>query len=140
MKRRRAPLTIPACVAALVLAAGCAGAPERHPNSTQVVALSPGHPSPGVEIPVVSAVRVVLPGPEAGSGYVWEIISNNRRVLEQMGPLRPVPATDARAPATTVSFYALEPGRSTIGFVLVHPGEAEAVPAARCSLAVVVDD
>jgi predicted secreted protein len=135
-------LILPAVLAALFLAPGCDTAPARNPKGTQTVVLSPDQPAPSVTIELVSAIRVVLPGPEAGSGYVWEIASNNTRVLEQMGPLRAIPASAAPgAKATTaVSFYALKPGRSVIRFFLVRPNAAEAVPAASCMLTVHVED
>ena len=87
---------------------------------------------------IVSAIRVVLPpGPQGSAGDAWVIASNNARVLEQMGPLRP----DGVIPGfTTVSFYALKPGKSALKFALVRPGEAEAVPAASCEVTVRVSD
>ena len=90
----------------------------------------------------VSAIRIILPGPEAGTGLVWEIGSNNGRVLGQMGPLKAEPAQAAAGllAKTTVSFYALNPGRSVIRFFLVRPNLAEAVPVAACMLTVQVEE
>jgi hypothetical protein len=123
---------------ALVLAAGCSVAPARHPRETREVVLSPGRREPELRIGVVSAVRIVLPGPDPGSGLAWEIGSNNTRVLEQEGPMRA--AAVSGAPATAVSFYALKPGRSVLRFYLVHPSERDATPAQACQLAVQVSD
>jgi hypothetical protein len=120
----------------LALAAGCSSAPDRHPVQTQVVVLSTAHPAPPLSIGLVSAVRIVLPGPEAASGYIWEIASNNTRVLEQMGPLKPAGAAPGQPPTTTVSFYTLRPGRSALRFFLVVPGERDTVPLASCELTV----
>jgi hypothetical protein len=137
MRPRLRSLSLAAALAALALAPGCDTAPARIPKGTQTVVLSPDQPAPSVTMELISAVRVVLPGPEAGSGLVWEIASNNTRVLEQMGPLRAAQGTTA---TTTVSFYALKPGRSVIRFFLVHPDAAEAVPAASCTLTVHVEE
>jgi predicted secreted protein len=131
--------------AALVLMAfssGCDSAQERHPRTTQTVTLSADSASPDVAAGVVSAIEVVLPaGPRGSAGYAWEIASNNAAVLEQMGPLKPGPSADGSvSPATTVSFYVLKPGKSVLRFALVRPGEAEATPAATCSVTVRVSD
>ncbi len=127
-----------ACILALALA-GCDTAPVHHPNSTQTVVLSPANASPTVEMDIVTAVRVILPGPEAGSGYTWEIASNNSRVLEQMGPLKASQAPGAVA-TTEVSFFSLRPGKSVLRFFLVRPQEAEAVPAGAYEVTVRITD
>ena len=136
-------LSLLLCSAALLgLAPGCDSNPNRVPRPTQTVSLSPDRAAQSVTIPLVSAIRVVLPGPEPWTNLAWEIGSNNTRVLEQMGPLRVVPASAApgSAQTTATSFYALKPGRSVLRFFLVRPNESEAVPAASCTLTVVVED
>ncbi len=125
-----------AAVAILALAAGCDSAPVRQPRQTTTVELSPDHAAAPVEIGLVSAVRVVLPGPEPGSGLIWEIASNNTAVLEQMGPLSAGPGPAGGRVTTSASFYSLKPGRSVLRFFLVHPSEAEAIPAAKCEATV----
>jgi hypothetical protein len=129
-------------LALLALAPGCASTPERTPRSTQTIVLSPGREARAVKMELVSAIRVVLPGPDAGAGLGWVIASNNTRVLDQMGPMKVVPASGApgSAATTVVSFYSLKPGRSAIRFFLVRPNESEAVPAASCTLLVEVED
>jgi len=121
---------------------GCDTAPVREPKTTRTIYLHVDRPSPDVEMGLVSAVRVVLPGPEPGSGHLWEIASNDTRVLEQMGPMKVEAAAEEAGsrPATTVSFYALKPGRSLLRFYLLDPKLAEAVPAATCELTVRVID
>ena len=130
-----------ACLVAIALGSGCGSAAERSPKAVQTVVLSPERAT-DVQTATGCAVRVVLPGPEAGSGYAWEIVSNNTRVLEQMGPLRRIPGSGAQGSAatTTVSFFSLKPGRSVIRFCLLRPGEREAVPAAKCTLTASVDE
>jgi hypothetical protein len=124
-------------VLGLALAAGCESAPVRHPKHTQEFVLTPGSPAPDAELGIESAVRVVLPGPEPGSGLVWEIASNNDKVLELMRAPAPAPGGGA---ATAVSFYSLKPGRSVLRFVLVRPDQRETVPAGICELVVHVRD
>lgn len=124
-------------VLGLGLAAGCEGAQARHPKQTQEFVLTPGRPAPDAELGIESAVRVVLPGPEPGSGLAWEIASNNDKVLELMGP--PGPA-EGGGDATAVSFYTLKPGRSVLRFVLVRTGQRESEPAGICELVVHVRD
>ncbi len=141
MMKLRAPLLL-CSVAALALVAACDSAPARSPRTTQTVVLSPDRGETSVTMQLVSAIRVVLPGPEAGTGLSWEIASNNTMVLDQISPMKAVPATGAAGPSatTTVSFYALKPGRSVIRFFLVHPNAAETVPTASCTLKVLVED
>jgi len=136
VKTRLPFLTLAAAV--LALAAGCDSTPAREPRHTLTVELSPGAETPPVEIGLVSAVRVVLPGPEPGSGLVWEITSNNTTVLEQMAPL--ATATGLAGPMTSASFYSLRPGKSILRFFLLRPNEAESVPAARCEVTVRVSE
>jgi hypothetical protein len=132
MKSTLSALIRAAVVAVAVLSYGCDTQPNRVPRSTQAIVLTANHVMADVPIGVVTAIVVVLPlGPEGSSGDVWEIASNNNKVLEQTSGLRA-----GAAGTTTVSFYALRPGRSVLRFVLVHPGEAEAVPAAMCEVTV----
>jgi hypothetical protein len=120
---------------------GCEAVPERHPKAVQRVVLSADRATPDLTVGVVNALEVTLPpGPPGSGGFAWEISSNNVKVLEQMGPMRPVASGDGRAPATSVSFYALKPGRSLLRFVLIRPNVAEATPAAACQLTVVVSE
>ena len=137
MKTSRRTAMAALAVLGLALAAGCESAPARHPKQTQEFILTPGRPAADAELGIESAVRVVLPGPEPGSGLAWEIASNNDAVLELMGAPGPAPGGGA---ATTVSFYTLKPGRSVLRFVLVRPGQRESEPAGICELVVHVRD
>jgi hypothetical protein len=138
MKAKISLLAWAAALVALVLAAGCESTPARQPRHTLTVELSPGTVTPPVEIGLVSAVKVVLPGPDPASGLVWEIASNNTTVLEQMAPL----ATDtgAAGATTSASFYTLRPGKSILRFFLLRPSETEAIPAAKCEVTVRVSE
>ncbi|HEY5079445.1 MAG TPA: hypothetical protein VII43_06340 [Opitutaceae bacterium] len=118
---------------AVALAAGCDTTEVRHPKTTQVVVFVRDQAVPDVALGLVSAVQVVLPGPDAGSGLSWEIISNNNLILEQMGPLK---TTTGATTTTTVSFYALKPGKSVLRFFLLNPRDQEAVPVAKCEVTV----
>jgi hypothetical protein len=134
------PLLRAAGLALLVLVAGCETA-VRTPRSTQTVVLDPDQPMPVVEADVVTNVKFELPGPDPASGLVWEIVSNNVRVLDQTSALKPVvdPAPGAK-PRTAVMFYAQKPGKSLVRFVLVQPNQAEAVPVSKCSVLVKVNE
>ena len=128
------------CLAALssVVFTGCESPPQRQPRTTRTFILTPEHPTPDAEVGIVSAVRVVLPAPAEGSAQVWEIVSNNNKVLDQMGPMKAVPAGETAdgKPAIAFSFYALRPGKSVLRFDLLDPKLAEAVPAATCMVTV----
>ncbi len=129
------------CLAALSLGAafsGCESAPQRQPRTTRTVVLAPDHPAPDTEIGLVSAIRLVLPAPAEGSSKIWEIVSNNNKVLDQMGPMKAVPAGETAdgKPAIAFSFYALRPGKSVLRFDLLDPRLSEAVPAATCAVTV----
>jgi hypothetical protein len=120
----------------LALLGACESDSGRHPRETKVCVLMPDVPTPDVELGLVSAIQVVLPGPDAGSDLLWEIISNNNTVLEQMGPIKAIPG----ASTSSVSFYALKPGKSVLRFYLVHPGQQEAIPVSKCEVTVRVKD
>jgi hypothetical protein len=135
----RTTLSLPAraaAIAILALAAGCDSAPVRQPRHTTTVELSPDQATAPVEIGLVSAVRIVLPGPDPASGLIWEIASNNTAVLEQMGPLAAGAGAAGGRATTSASFYSLKPGKSVLRFFLVRPSEAEAIPAAKCEVTV----
>jgi hypothetical protein len=138
MKHFRFPAVL-GLSAVLLASFGCQSAPVRAPRSTQTLSLEPGKPAEA-QIETVTAVRLVVPGPEPGSGLTWILASNNTRVLEQMGALKAVPAAPGGKPATEISFYALEPGKSVIRLFLVHADEAVATPAASCLATVRVED
>lgn len=140
MKRNLISLAMASCLAAVL--AGCESTAARQPKTTEKAALVADRVTPDIELEVVEAVEITLPaGPAGSGGFVWEITSNNVRVLEQMGPVRPGPVTSpSNAPSATISFYALRPGRSVLRFALIRPGEAEATPAAKCQVTVVVSD
>jgi len=126
---------------ALVLLAGCDTAPAYKPHSIQTVTLSPDKPAPPVEMEVVTGLRVILPRPAPGADFIWEIVSNNTKVLPQTSALRDDPAGPIGSKDTeSVSFYAAHPGRSVVRFVLVHPGDLDAVPTAKCTVTVHVTD
>jgi predicted secreted protein len=138
----KAPRPTPALAAgflALILVAACESAPARHPNSTQTIVLTPKDASPVVEMDIATAIQIVLPGPDAGSGYAWEIASNNSKILEQMGPLKAA-AGPGGGTTTGASFYSLRPGRSVVRFFLVRLGEQVAVPAGSYEITVRVTD
>lgn len=139
MKTPPPALALAAGFLAMVLVAACESAPARRPNTTQTIVLTPKDPSPVVEMEIASAIHVVLPGPDAGSGFAWEIASNNSKILEQMGPLKAAPAPGGGA-TTEVSFYSLRPGKSVLRFFLVRPEEQVAVPAGSYEMIVRVTD
>jgi hypothetical protein len=139
VKAPRPTLALAAGFLALVLVAACESTPARRPNSTQTIVLTPKDASPVVEMEIASAIHVVLPGPDAGSGYAWEIASNNSKILEQMGPLKAA-AAPGGGTTTGVSFYSLRPGRSVLRFFLVRPEEQVAVPAGSYEVTVRVTD
>jgi hypothetical protein len=137
----RSLLLAAAALLALGGLTGCEDAPDHKPRSMQAVLLSPDKPAAPVFMDAVTGLTVSLPRPAPGSDYVWEIVSNNVRVLLELSPLRPDPPVAIGTKATTsMTFYAAHPGHSTLRFVLVHPRDADAVPAAKCTLAVTVRD
>lgn len=123
------------------LLAGCEDRPDHQPHSMQTVALSPDKPAPPLAIEPVAGLRVTLPPPPPGSDFVWEIVANNVRVLRELTPLRrDPPAPGGEGGTSSMTFYAAHPGHSLLRFVLVHPADTDAIPAAKCTLAVTVKD
>jgi hypothetical protein len=141
LKSLLSPLLCAAGLAVVALSAGCDTAPARVPRETRVVVLSPDRPAEPLDLEVVNQIRIVLPGPDPGSNLEWEIVANNRRVLDQTSALKlAATSSPSEKPTTTSTFYALKPGKSVLRFVLVHPNEAEAIPVAKCVLVVRVND
>jgi hypothetical protein len=140
MSRRRTLFWAVSLLAAGFVA-GCEESPSYKPHSVQTVALSPDKPAPPVTVDPVTGLRVTLPSPAPGSDYIWEIVANNVRVLRETSPLRrDQPGAIGTKETTSMTFYAAHPGHSTLRFVLVHPQDADAIPAAKCTLAVTVKE
>jgi hypothetical protein len=134
MKKFLTRFVLASGLAALAVVTGCESAPERHPKATQRVVLSADRAAADVVMEVITAVQFELPpGPPGSDGFVWETTADNVRVLEPMGPV-------VQGPPAKATFYALNSGRSVLHFVLVRPGEAEAIPAAKCEVTVRVSD
>jgi hypothetical protein len=139
---RRRPFQILTACGMLALATGCSNSVEAghlHPKISHDVRLEPGHSEIAISLELGAALRLILPAPAAGTDDVWEIVSNNTRVLEQTTGLHAAPANGpASARTTTVAFYALLPGKSIVRFALVRQGEGDAVPAGHFEVVVVV--
>jgi hypothetical protein len=141
MKYALTQLVCAAGFAIVVLTSGCDTTPVHQARVNQTLVLSPEGPSPTVDVEVVTNLHVVLPGPEPGSGLIWEILANNTRVLEQTSAIRAVPpALPSEKSTTTVTFYSLRPGKSTLRFALVHLNEDVATPVAKCTALIRVTD
>jgi predicted secreted protein len=120
---------------AVMLLGGCRNLSEtHHPRSHERKVFVAGQNSLVVTVEFGTQLDLVLPGPGPIRGYVWEVVSNNARVLEQQRP----PAGIGNTDSTTVSFYALKPGRSLVRFVLMRPDENEAITLARREAVVTV--
>jgi hypothetical protein len=119
----------------LALLVGCQGLHQaRHPRARDRAVFPPGKTSLVVTLPLADVLDVVIPDPAPITGYVWEVVANNARVLEQ----QPGEGGGPAAARTTFSFFALKPGRSLIEFVLVRPEETEAITLAHCQVLVTV--
>jgi predicted secreted protein len=127
-------------VTSLVLT-GCESRVAYEPKSTSTLVLTPAERGPTTSIDLVTAVKLVLPGPDPASGYAWVLVGNNVIVLGQMDQLtyKPDPSSPAGG-TTSIRFYAAKPGRSIVRFVLVRPDDKEAVPVERYSVLVIVKD
>ena len=109
--------------ACLLIAAGCAtSANSRLPPATKTItlALAPDERAQIETLNVGSALKVVLPPPER-PGDTWVIITASRRYLEQIAPLAQVRGSAG----ATVTFQAIRPGRTMLGFAAVKAGAAE---------------
>jgi hypothetical protein len=120
---------------ALALAAGCQGVREaRNPQAVDRAVFVPGKTALEVKLPLAHQLDVVLPDPAPITGYAWEVVANNTRVLEQERSASQGPGGSGRV----FSFFALKPGRSLIRFVLVRPEETEAITLAHCEVLVTI--
>jgi hypothetical protein len=99
----------------------------RPPTSTRTLALTPDERDVLEAMPVGAALKLILPPPQGGPGYTWEIVSNNNRVLWQTAVLKPNP--DAKAGGTwSATFQAIRSGRSTLRFASIKSGQALSEP------------
>jgi len=140
MNRRR-PFQIPVACGILALVAACLDQNEsdhNHPRYSHDYALTPSHPSAAIAIERGAALRIILPGPPAGSDYAWEIVSNNTHQLEQRTALIVTQAPTGQT--TSVGFYSLKLGKSIVRFVLVRPSDRDAIPKGHFEVTVVSKD
>jgi hypothetical protein len=116
---------------ALALMGGCQEVHEsRHPRARHRAVFAPGKTALVVGMELADELEVVMPDPAPITGYVWEVVANNTRVLEQERQ------PSGRAAGAMFSFFALKPGRSLIRFVLIRPEETEAITLAHCEVLV----
>lgn len=125
---RLLPFLCLGALTALFLTAGCETASHAPPppKSTIRLVLTPDDRSVLRTLVVNAALEVVLPAPEQGPEYTWEILTNNIRVLQQTRELAPLPGSSSGQFIAT--FQAIYPGRSTIRFAAVKKGQAESTP------------
>jgi predicted secreted protein len=142
VRASRSLLLAAAALLAGAFLAGCEESTNNHkPRSMQTVLLSPDKPATPVYMDAVTGLTVSLPSPAPDTDYVWEIVSNNTRVLMELSPLRrDAPGAIGAKGTTSMTFYGAHPGHSLLRFVLVHPKDTDAIPAAKCVLAVTVRD
>jgi len=113
----------------ILLAAGCANSADKlpPPKSTSVLILNPDDRQVLRTMILHTALKIVLPAPEAGPPYVWEIVSNMNTILRPMTMVKAVPHPTPKQ-AYEVTFQAVHTGRSTIRFAAVKPGPGESTP------------
>ena len=145
MNLRNPSFRVLAACGILGLLAACQNNSESdhlHPKYFHEVALVPQHAVTSVAIERGAGLRLVLPGPPAGTDYVWEIVSNNIRVLEETVGLRSAPASNVPGSVrtTSVTFYSLKPGKSIVRFVLVRASVRDAVPVQHYQITVIVKE
>jgi len=107
---------------ALLAVAGCNAALETTVAKTGSVTLKlePAAKKASTSIRYGEQINVVLPA--AHTGYVWQIISNDERILRQTDALKA-----GLANTWSVSFLALKPGKSIVRFVCVQTSTSEEV-------------
>lgn len=100
------------------------------PKSTTTLVLTPDGRTQLSTITLGSSIKIVLPLPAQGSAYAWEILSNNIKVLQQLGPIKPVVDAAGRTTSYSVEFQAIHtpPNRSIITIAAVRPGVSESEP------------
>jgi hypothetical protein len=126
-------LSIALCVAAAFLAVpGCETQAGKlpPPKSTTTLALTPDVRTELSTISLGSAIKLVLPLPTQGSAYAWEILSNNIKVLQQLGPIKANVDASGKTISYSVEFQAIHtpPNRSIITIAAVRPGVSESEP------------
>jgi hypothetical protein len=108
--------------AGLLALSGCALAPAQ-PRSWNTLALTPVRRTVAVKLRIGDGLRVVLPVPQGGGDFEWEIVSNSEDVLKQLTPLYPTAGAPGPGPSgeRTVSFAAVDEGRSVLRFAALQP-------------------
>jgi len=126
-------LSIALCAAASFFAVqGCQtqAAKLAPPKSTTTLVLTPDGRTELSTITLGSSIKIVLPVPAQGPGYAWEILSNNIKVLQQLGPIKAEVDATGHTTSYSVEFQAIHtpPNRSIITIAAVRPGVSESEP------------
>ena len=118
--------------AAFVAVQGCQTQPSKlaPPKSTITLVLTPDGRTELSTIPLGSSIKIVLPLPAQGSAYSWEILSNNTKVLQQVGPIKADVDAAGHTTSYSVEFQAIHtpPNRSMITIAAVRSGASESEP------------
>jgi predicted secreted protein len=111
-----------AVAAGLLLGAGCSLSPSQ-PKTWTTIALKPAERSVAAKLKIGQGIRVILPRPQGGADFTWQIVSNSVDVLEQLTPLYPTKGAPEPGPdgEVTVSFSAIDEGKSLLRFAALRP-------------------
>jgi hypothetical protein len=118
-----------AIAAAFLVVQGCETTAEKlpPPKTTVTLVLTPDKRQEISSLPFGSALKIVLPVPSQGSGYSWEVTSNNDKVLKQTSPIKADKGADGNTVSYSVVFQSLRPSppRSIVTLAAVRAGSPE---------------
>lgn len=117
-------------VALCLLAFGCASAPKLTPKARVEVPVATGESRTRIVAKPLDELVVALP-PLENAEHHWTIGLNDERILRILQPIR----TNA-AGHTSVSFFAVKPGRRLIRFFALPPATRESSPSQIYEVAV----
>jgi len=100
------------------------------PKSTITLTLKREQRSVLANIPVGSALEIILPEPMQGPPYAWDVITNNARVLEQTSRILEDPQGYGKPSTYSVTFQSLRQSqsRSIVTIAAIRPGAKESDP------------
>ncbi len=117
-----------AAVAAVLSFTGCeTTSADNKPVSTVTLALEPGAKKATATMRFGEELKIELTAP-GNADLVWELVSNDTQVLKQTSAFKFTPAASGVGGVSTISFFALRGGRTTLRFAYLRPGARETEP------------
>jgi predicted secreted protein len=115
--------------ACMLLGAGCVDSVDQ-PKAFTTLVLKPAQREVAVKMRLAQGLKLLVPRPQGGAGFEWQVVANTEDVLQQLTPLYPMHGAPEPGPdgVRTVSFATIDEGKSVLRLASLRPDTMYAEP------------